>query len=134
MRPSFDEWFSKIAGDVADRGDCSRRRVGAIIVKDNRHLLQTGYNGALPGEVGCLEGGCPRAASGVPAGSQYDHGPGACIALHAEANALLFAAKYGIAVEGCTMYITTDPCFTCDRLMQQAGISRVVWPEGERVY
>jgi dCMP deaminase len=120
-RPGWDEWFLNIANTVAQRADCSRRRVGCVLVKGNR-ILGTGYNGALPGEKGCLAGGCPRAFSTVPPGASYAHGPGECISLHGEMNSILYAAKYGIS---------TDPCITCSRVMQQAGIVRVVWPDGE---
>jgi dCMP deaminase len=129
-RPNWDQWFLDIADTVAKRADCSRRKVGALIVRDNR-AVSAGYNGALAKERGCLAGGCPRATSNVAPGSQYEHGAGACIAIHAELNAVLFAAKEGLSIKGCSMYITTDPCKTCERLVQQAGIVRVVWPDGE---
>lgn len=129
MRLSFEDWFREGANWVALRADCSRRKVGAVIVRDNR-VVATGYNGALPGEIGCLDGGCPRANSDVEPGSQYDHGPGACIAIHAELNAVLFAAKNGVRVEGCIMYVTQEPCATCWRLVQQAGIVEVIYEEG----
>jgi len=126
MRPGWDDWFLQGADWAAQRGDCSRRQVGALIVRDDRVLAQ-GYNGALPGERGCLAGGCPRATSDVPPGSQYDHGPGACIAIHAELNAILDAARRGIAIDGAAMYLNTAPCKTCRRLGWQAGIQVFVW-------
>ncbi len=127
-RPNWNDWFSAGAEWAALRADCSRRKVGALIVRDNRVVAQ-GYNGALPGERGCLAGGCPRALSNVAPGSQYDHGPGACIAIHAEVNAIIDAAKRGVATAGASMYVTCEPCITCARLVKQAGIDSVIYPQ-----
>ena len=82
--------------------------------------MATGYNGAPAGKAGCLEGACPRAQSDVPSLSGYDN----CISVHAEANALLYADRD--KCEGATMYITGKPCSWCQRLMDGAGIARVV--------
>lgn len=125
-RPGWDEWFLDGAKWASGRADCSRRQVGALVIKAQRVISQ-GYNGALPGERGCLAGGCPRAQSDVAPGSQYDHGPGACIAIHAELNALLDASYRGVSVQGATMYLTDEPCRTCYRLITRAGIVKVVW-------
>lgn len=126
-RPDWDQYFLDGARWVATRADCSRRQVGAMIVRDHR-ILATGYNGTLPGKPGCLDGACARASSDVEPGSQYDHGPGKCLSIHAEANALLWAAKTGVPVDGATMYLTDPPCETCERLSVQAGIVRFVYP------
>jgi dCMP deaminase len=133
-RPDWDDWFLLGAQWAALRADCDRRKVGSMIVKD-RHVIATGYNGALANERGCLDGGCPRgkmSAEEVPHGSQYDHGPGACKACHSELNALMMAAKLGISVQGSTLYCTHESCITCERLVQQAGIIRIVWPDGDK--
>jgi len=112
------------------RGECTRRRVGAVVVKGKR-VVGTGYNGAPEGEEKtCLTGDCPRAKSGVEPGSSYDTGPGECIAVHAEANALLDAGRR--LSEGSTLYTTEKPCDGCLKLIQGAGIKRVVWPGGEQ--
>jgi dCMP deaminase len=153
-RPTWDEYFLSIAGEVARRADCTRRKVGAVIVKDNR-IRATGYNGAPAGDEGCMAGGCPRGrhravianpdlayfqvgyyacACGGPWPcddyaaplSSYDTGPQSCIAVHAEANALLYADRN--ACEGATMYVTCQPCDGCDRLIRGSGVVRVVWP------
>lgn len=128
MRPGWDDYFLGIAEAVAARADCTRRRVGAVIVKDHR-IVSTGYNGALPEQPGCLSGACPRATSDVPHGSSYDTGPGMCIAVHAEANALLYADRD--KCEGATMYLTCEPCDGCQRLIWAAGISTVRYPYPE---
>lgn len=131
QRPEWREYFLAGAQWVASRADCSRRQVGALIVRENR-ILASGYNGTTPGRKGCLAGGCPRAHSDVPPGSQYDHGPGACIAVHAELSATLWAARCGIEVGGATMYVTHEPCATCKRLCTHAGIAHFVYPDGKK--
>lgn len=124
-RPDWDQYFSNIAYTVATRADCRRSRVGAVIVKGNR-IVSAGYNGAPAGHVGCLDGGCPRSGSGVEPGSSYDCGPGACISVHAEANAIIYADYDKCA--GATIYVTREPCEGCRKLIHGAGITRMVYP------
>lgn len=125
-RPSWDEWGLALAATVALRADCSRRRVGAVLMTPDHSIVATGYNGAPPGERGCLAGGCPRATSEVAPGSSYDTGPGACIAIHAEQNALLRASW--AEQQDATLYITDEPCEGCWRIIRASPVSRVVWP------
>ena len=126
-RPSWDAYFLGIAQAVAARADCTRRQVGAVIVDQHHRILSTGYNGAAPGRPGCLTAGaCPRGLSGVEPGSSYDTGPGSCIAIHAEANALLRAD--GWLLRWATLYCTDKPCDGCQKLIDGAGISRLVHP------
>lgn len=125
MRPDWPEYFLGIAAAVAARAECSRRQVGAVIVKDNR-IRATGYNGASAGRPSCLQGHCPRATSGVAGGSSYDTGAGACIALHAEQNALLFSSRDDCI--GASLYVTCKPCEGCWRMIQGSGIEAVFWP------
>lgn len=125
-RPTWDEWGLLLALTVAKRADCSRSQVGAVLMSPDHRIISTGYNGAAPGKVGCLDGGCPRAASAVQPGSSYDSGPGTCIAIHAEQNALLFAPMQ--AMEGATLYVTREPCQGCLRTISGTGISAVVTP------
>jgi len=127
-RPTWDEYFLGIATAVSARADCTRRKVGAVLVVDRR-IAATGYNGAEPGGPSCLAGECPRGDSGVDPGSSYDTGTGACVATHAEANCLLYSAFDDS--RGATLYITTDPCYGCARLIRSAGVARVVTPAGE---
>lgn len=126
-RPNWDEYGWILANAVASRADCSRRKVGAVILSDDHRVVGTGYNGAQPGGPSCLAGQCPRAASSVSPGSSYDTGPGACIAVHAEANAILFADRRDL--EGATMYTTDEPCEGCRKLIKNTWISRVVWQD-----
>lgn len=125
-RPTWDQYFAAIAQTVSIRSDCERSKVGAVVVKANR-IRATGFNGSPAGQPGCDT--CPRRLSGVAPGSSYDTGGGACIALHAEQNALLFASRDDC--EDATLYITRAPCDGCWRMIQGSGIRRVVWPEGE---
>lgn len=131
-RPSWDAYFLQIAHAVALRADCTRRRVGAVVVDSQRRIVSTGYNGAPAGDLGCLAGACPRGRMNldeVPPGSSYDTGQGACIAIHAEQNALLYAGQKGC--NGATLYITDEPCQGCRRFIRASGVDRTVWPGGE---
>lgn len=133
QRPDWDTYYLLIALAVSSRADCTRRRVGAVIVKGNR-IISTGYNGAASGKPGCLtDGACPRgrlSTDELLPGSSYDTGAGACIALHAEQNAILRA---GMDAEGSTLYVTAKPCDGCSRLIDGVAIERVVYPDTECV-
>jgi dCMP deaminase len=120
-RPTWDEYFMKIAHLVAERSTCMRRRVGAIIVKDKR-IVSTGYNGAPRGLRHCLEVGCRGELRGIPAGEGQER----CRGAHAEQNAIIQAASSGGSMEGATMYCTTAPCSTCSKMIINAGIRRLV--------
>jgi dCMP deaminase len=129
-RPDWDTYFLAICEAVALRADCRRRQVGALIVVGNR-LAVCGYNGAPPKTRGCLEGACPRGLvsyQDIPPGSSYDTGSGFCIGLHAEQNALLDAAKRGVAVRHGTVYVNSQPCIGCYKMLAGAELSRVVYP------
>lgn len=130
VRPSWDEWGLGIAKAVAARADCSRRQVGVVIMTAEHRIVSTGYNGAAPGKPGCLTAGvCPRATSGVePLKTSYESGPGKCIALHAEVNAMLYASAD--EMRGSTMYITCEPCPTCETILGGTPLARAVWPGG----
>jgi dCMP deaminase len=117
-RPSWDEYFMNIARAVASRSTCSRRSVGAIVVKDKR-ILATGYNGAPAGLRHCDHAGGADMRDGHCARST-----------HAEQNAIVQAAKYGTPIDGATVYCTDQPCLTCAKLLVNAGVHRVVF-EGE---
>lgn len=113
MRPSWDQYFLKLAMLASERATCPRMHCGCVIVKD-RYVLSTGYNGSLPGldhcdDVGCLivDGHCVRTN-------------------HAEMNAIAQAARHGVALEGATAYVTNMPCTTCAKALLAAGIVRVV--------
>lgn len=126
-RIGWDWYFIGIAESVAVRADCRRRQHGAVIVRDNR-IVATGYNGAPAGKPGCLSGACPRGLLSydeVASLSSYDDGPGQCIAVHAEVNALLYADH--ASTVGATMYITGQPCSPCAKILGGAQLARVVY-------
>lgn len=122
-----DAFYLGLAAAVAAGADCTRRTVGCVLVLDNR-VISTGFNGAPAGDPGCMSGACPRGKqtyAAVPAGADYGAGAGACIAIHAEANALLYAGR---DCRGATAYITCPPCLDCAKLLRGAGIERTVFP------
>lgn len=123
-RPGPREYFMGIAIAVRSRANCLGTRVGAIVVLDRR-IVSTGYNGTPENMPNCLDGGCVRCADRerFESGTAYD----LCICVHAEQNALLAAARFGIAVQGGTVYSTTQPCFGCLKEMLQAGIVGVYY-------
>lgn len=121
-RPTWDQYFMEIARTVASRSTCLRRSVGAVLVRDKR-ILATGYNGAPTGLAHCREVGCLRTIQGVPAGERHE----ICRGSHAEQNVLVQAARYGIAVEGATLYCTNEPCSICTKLLINAGIIEIVY-------
>ena len=121
-RPDWDTYFMDIAHVVARRGNCSRRQVAALIVREKR-IISTGYNGTPRGVKNCYEGGCPRCNSDTPSG----HSLGDCICAHAEENAIVQAAYHGIAVRDGTLYCTISPCLMCAKMIITAGLIEVVY-------
>lgn len=117
QRPDWDDYFLGIAEAVAARSDCHRARVGAVVVKDKR-IRATGYNGAPAGKPGCAT--CPRRTADVEPGSDYTN----CVAVHAEANALLYCDRTDLI--GATLYVTREPCYGCTKLIAGSGVARVV--------
>ena len=130
MKPSWSDYYLGIAEAASRRSSCSRSKVGACLVTRHNRVASLGYNDSPAGGPGCES--CPRRLSGVAPGSSYDAGAGACLALHAEQNALLYASRD--ECEGGTLYITREPCDGCSRMIRGSGIARVVTPEGETRY
>ena len=120
-RPAWDPYFMEIAALVAKRSTCLRRAVGAVLVKDKR-ILATGYNGAPSGIKHCIEVGCLRESLQVASGERHE----LCRGLHGEENALLQAARYGIKIEGATLYTTHVPCVMCTKMIINCGVERIV--------
>ncbi|MBN2251279.1 MAG: cytidine/deoxycytidylate deaminase family protein [Candidatus Altiarchaeota archaeon] len=118
-RPSWDEYFSRIAGDVAERSTCLRHKFGAVIVNEKHEIVATGYNGVVRGAPHCTENGCIKNELGIKSGTGHE----ICPAVHAEQNALIQAGRQSL---GCTLYVNAFPCKICARLIVNAGISRVV--------
>lgn len=121
MRKSWDEYFMELAENVATRGTCDRAYVGCVLVNSENRIVSTGYNGSLAGNPHCDEVG-------------HTMVNGHCIAtIHAEMNALLYCAKEGISVRGCTAYVTHFPCLNCTKALIQAGISKIFYREAYRI-
>ena len=110
---------------VAQRATCTRRYVGAILVRDKR-IISTGYNGAPSGISHCLDVGCLREQQGIPSGERHE----LCRGIHAEQNAIIQAALHGTSVIGATLYCTNMPCSICTKMLINAGITEVYYREG----
>ena len=121
-RLNWDEYFLEVAKVVASRSTCPRALVGAVIVKNHR-ILTTGYNGAASGEAHCEDVGC------LIVGGHCQR------AVHAETNAVAQAARFGLSVDGATLYYwdslkrPAESCVKCSQIMKSAGIIRVVGRE-----
>lgn len=116
MRVAWDRYFMNLAVQAATRSTCPRKHVGAVIVRD-KAVLATGYNGSIRGLPHCTDVGCLM---------ENDH----CVrTVHAEANAILQAARHGVRIEGADIYVTASPCWECFKLIANAGIGRVLYGE-----
>ena len=123
-RVSWDQYFMNIAREVATRSTCDRKHVGAVVVRD-KSILATGYNGSIRGLPHCDDDG-------------HLMEDGHCIrTVHAEANAIVQAARHGMRIEGGSIYVTASPCWGCFRLIANAGIVKIVFGEfyrDERIF
>jgi dCMP deaminase len=115
-RVSWDEYFMNIARVVATRATCDRKHVGAVLVRD-KTILSTGYNGSIRGLPHC-------------SGAGHMMEEGHCVrTVHAEANAIIQAAKNGVSIDGCSVYTTASPCWPCFKLIANSGATRIVFGE-----
>jgi dCMP deaminase len=124
-RPSFNRYFMDIAELVAKRSTCLRRSVGAVLVKDKR-LLSTGYNGAPSGIRHCRETGCLREQLNVPSGERHE----LCRGIHAEQNAIIQAAYYGVSIKDSSLFCTHLPCSICTKMLINSGIKTIYYASG----
>jgi dCMP deaminase len=116
IRASWDQYFMDIARQVATRATCDRKHVGAVIVRD-KTILSTGYNGSLRGLDHCSEVG-------------HLMEDGHCVrTVHAEANAILQAAKNGVGIDSGSIYTTASPCWPCFKLIANSGLTRICFGE-----
>lgn len=120
MRPSWDQYFMKIAEDVAVRSTCDRAAVGAVLVKE-KHIISTGYNGSPAGLDHCddvghlmIDGHCVRT-------------------VHAEVNAIIQAAVFGLATKDSICYVTHFPCLNCTKMLINARISKLIYKHAYRI-
>lgn len=123
-RASWDQYFMGIAREVASRSTCHRKHVGAVIVRD-KCIIATGYNGSLSGHAHCDD-----------AGHMMERGH--CVrTIHAEANAIIQAARHGSRTGSADIYVTASPCWNCFKMIVNAGIHRIVYGEfyhDERIF
>jgi dCMP deaminase len=123
-RASWDEYFMAIGRVASTRSTCDRKHVGAVVVRD-RMILATGYNGSIRGLAHCDDEG-------------HMMEDGHCVrTVHAEANAIVQAARNGVRLENADIYVTASPCFGCFKLIANAGIRRIVFGEfyrDERIF
>src|SRR5476649_2120434 len=118
-KPSFEDIYMDLAQSLALRSHCVKLKVGAVLTKDTR-IISLGYNGPPAGTNNCDEEwpdtGCPRDSKG-----------GCSLALHAEQNAILYAAKNNVSVEGATIYVTLSPCIACAKVLFSLNVKKVVY-------
>ena len=115
-RISWENYFMNIATEVATRSTCDRKHVGAVIVRE-KTILSTGYNGSIRGLPHCDEAG-------------HEMVDGHCVrTTHAEANAIVQAAKNGVEINLSEIYVTASPCYSCFKLIANAGIKTIYYKE-----
>ncbi len=126
MKKSFDEIYMELAENLSAKSHCVKAQVGAVLTKDTR-IISLGYNGPPAGTYNCdevwPETGCPRDSKGS-----------CSLALHAEQNAILYASKNNVAVEGSTLYVTLSPCIACARVIYTVGIKKVFYKHSYAKY
>lgn len=118
-KPEFEDIYMDLAENLAKRSHCVKAQVGAVLTKDTR-IISLGYNGPPAGTHNCdiewPEEGCPRDSKGS-----------CSLALHAEQNAILYASKNNVAMDGATLYVTLSPCIACARIIYTMGIKKVIF-------
>tara|TARA_B100000767_G_C19774949_1_gene542051 strand:+ start:2246 stop:2674 length:429 start_codon:yes stop_codon:yes gene_type:complete len=116
IRVSWEKYFMNISSEVSTRSTCDRKYVGAVIVRD-KTILSTGYNGSIKGLPHCSDAGCEMI-------------DGHCVrTTHAEANAIVQAAKNGVRIDNAEIFVTASPCYNCFKLIANAGIKRIYYNE-----
>lgn len=125
-RPTFDEIYMELAQNLAHKSHCVKIKVGAVLTKETR-IVSLGYNGPPAGTHNCDEEwpdhGCARDSKGS-----------CSLALHAEQNAILYASKNGVPINGCTLYVTLSPCLACARIIYTMGIKKVYYLQSYASY
>ena len=118
-KPAFDDIYMDLAINLSKKSHCVKAHVGAVLTKDTR-IISVGYNGPPAGTHNCdevwPEAGCPR-----------DSKNSCSLALHAEQNAILYATKSNVSLDGSTVYVTLAPCIACARVIYTVGIKKVIY-------
>ena len=118
-RPEFDDIYMELAVKMALRSHCIKRHVGAVLTKDTR-IISVGYNGPPAGTHNCDE-------EYPETGCALDSKGSCSLAIHAEQNAILYAAKNKVNIKGCTLYVSLSPCLSCARIIYSMGITTVIY-------
>lgn len=125
-KPEFDDIYMNLATDLARRSHCVKAQVGAVLTRDTR-IISIGYNGPPSGTHNCdeewPETGCARDSRGS-----------CSLALHAEENAIIYAVKNGVSLEGTTLYTTLSPCLSCARLIYSSGVRKMIYKHSYAAY
>ena len=119
-RPNWHQYFMEMAFLAAKRSTCLRRKVGAVIVRNNQ-ILSSGYNGAPKNITHCSETGCLREQMNVPSGERHE----LCRGVHAEQNSIIQAAVNGSSIAGAVLYCTNQPCIICSKLLINSEIRTI---------
>ena len=126
QKPSFDEIYMDLARNLAQKSHCVRAQVGAVLTKETR-IVSLGYNGPPAGTHNCdvewPKHGCPKDSKGS-----------CSLALHAEQNAILYASKNNVSMDGSTLYVTLSPCISCARVIYTMGIKKVIYLDSYAKY
>ena len=113
-RIDWDQYFMVQAALLASRSTCKRLSVGAVLVRDKR-IIAGGYNGSVSGDDHCIDEGCYL---------RDEH----CVrTIHAEMNAILQCARFGMSTDGASLYVTDFPCLQCTKSLLQAGIKEIIY-------
>ncbi len=124
--PTFDEIYMELAWNLSRKSHCVKIKVGAVLARDTR-IISLGYNGPPAGTHNCdelwPETGCPRDSKG-----------GCSLAIHAEQNAIIYAAKNKSTIEGSVLYVTLSPCLACARIIYTSGIKKVLFLQSYAKY
>jgi dCMP deaminase len=117
-KPNFDDIYMDLAINIASKSHCVKKHVGAVLTKDTR-IISIGYNGPPSGTHNC--------DIDFPTGCAKDSKGSCSLALHAEQNAILYAAKNNSNLDGSTLYITLSPCIACARIIYSMNIKKVIY-------
>lgn len=132
VRSDWHNYFMQMAHLVSTRATCDRKHVGAVIVRDRR-VVATGYNGSAPGMPHCDDVGHDLVMSMNPSASTAQATHSNCVrTIHAEVNAIAQAARFGIGLEGASLYCNTFPCWPCFKLVAASGIKSVYYDDEYR--
>lgn len=118
-RPEFDDIFMELAVNLARRSHCIRIQVGSVLTKETR-IISIGYNGPPAGTHNCDEEWADQ-------GCAIDRKGSCSLSIHAEENAILYAAQHGTSIEGATLYVTLAPCLACARIIFTMKIKKVIY-------